>query len=98
MICGKITYSVRQEAIDSIKGQHKDKRFIKSKIKSGYSYFCVLCQGWHISSNEQKRPKIKATQNRTETPNIANKLAKDQVQKSATKQYIIHSRLSFKVK
>lgn len=98
MICGKITYKIRQEAINAIKGQHRDTRFIKSKIKAGYSYFCAPCNGWHISSNQQKRPKIKFSQNSTETPNISNKQARNQAIKSGTKQYIVHTCLNFKVK
>lgn len=98
MICGKTIYQNQQAANDAIKGQHRDKRFIKSKIKAGYSYLCDLCNGWHISSNQQKRPKVKRSQNRTETPNIANKIKHNNDVKSGTRDLVIHSRLNFKVK
>lgn len=98
MICGKTIYQTRQTAIDSIDGQHKDKRHIKSKVKPCYSYFCIDCNGWHITTNESKKPKKKFVQDHTETLNNAGKFKRKGIEKSGNAHLIIHSRLNFKVK
>lgn len=98
MICGKVIYKTRSEAHDSINGQHNDKRPTSSKVKSGYCYFCNDCKGWHISSNEQKRPKKKFSQDHTEQLSISEKFKKYNAFKSGTQNLIIHTRLNFKVK
>lgn len=54
--CGdKTRYTSRQEAITAIDGIANDRRSTKSKTKPTKSYFCTVCQGFHIYTESRKK-------------------------------------------
>lgn len=97
MICGKNIFKSRQEAMMAINGFARDKRAGKSKVNHNASYFCVDCNGWHLTSSEQKRPKIKPFKNHTEDIKSELTRGKENARKSNTQNLIIHGR-NFKIR
>lgn len=98
MICGKRIYNSRQEAVQAITGFHHDKRNSRSKIQPNAAYYCQECDGWHLTSGEQKRPKMVAPKsNNTEVHSI-DKNKKNFEKRTGHKSLVIHTRLNFKIK
>lgn len=98
MVCGKIIFSNRMDAITAMNGVHLDKRPNKSKNKQTYSYFCTDCNGWHLASNRKtKKRTVSFVQNDVEV-NSSQKAHHDQAIKANNQSLIVHSRLNFKVK
>lgn len=48
MICGKVVYQSRQEAMDAVIGMNTDNRINRSAQQPGKCYFCSNCGGWHL--------------------------------------------------
>jgi hypothetical protein len=49
MACDKVSYSNKQDALNSISGIQR--RFMRTKRKPVQAYNCDQCGGWHITSN-----------------------------------------------
>lgn len=95
MICGKTIYPTREDAANAMAGFNSSIR-AKSKLKG--SYFCNDCEGWHVSSGYKQSKKKRIPFIVSENVNSAQKQYKKQVNKSGTKNLIVHTRLNFKVK
>lgn len=95
MICGKQVFISMKDAVAAINGSHKDKRKSKSNKRPSKTYFCEICNGWHLTSQEQRRSKMHLPKEQTHNTNTGQQLARCGF---VNKNLTIHTRLNFKVK
>lgn len=60
MICGKVTYSTRAEAIASIRGFKVSKHPRRSKKQADAVYYCDGCQGYHLYTKGKRKHRRQA--------------------------------------
>ena len=94
MICGKTIYLSQREAIDAIKGMLRDTDDRSTKQPSR-AYWCDLCDGWHVHTENKKRGKKHKQRQNKETDSTHPKLAANN---KRFKDLIIHDPRTFKVK
>jgi uncharacterized protein YlaI len=55
-MCEKVSYPTREEAIAAVCGlQERKGKLSKSKRQPSKTYYCIDCQGWHISTKKRRR-------------------------------------------
>jgi hypothetical protein len=59
MICGKVVYTTRREAIAAVDSLSKDRRVTRSRRQADGAYFCAPCNGYHLFT-KGKRRRLKA--------------------------------------
>lgn len=94
MICGKTVYNSQREAIEAIKGMLGDADG-RSNRQPSRAYFCELCNGYHIHTENFKRGKKGKQRHNKET------YSKPEAQKMNDRKFkelIIHDPRKFKVK
>lgn len=53
MICGKVPYNTRKEAVAAIQGLKKDKGVTRSRRQANKTYFCFDCNAFHLSTSDK---------------------------------------------
>lgn len=55
MICGKVRYETRVQAVAAIRGLKKDKGLTRSRRQASAVYYCDECQGFHLYTTGKRR-------------------------------------------